>query len=427
MISRLSFPVSSSFFGSNYTSNFTRILFASKQHRSASSNIQLNEVVIVSAIRTPIGSFRGSLSSIPAAKLGATAIKACLEQAKVPANCVQEVYMGNVLQAGVGQAPARQAVIYAGLPKDTLCTTVNKVCASGMKAIMMASQSLMCGHQDVMLAGGMESMSNVPYYFPRGETSYGSFQMEDGIAKDGVTDAYDQISMGACAEKTAKTEGLSREDQDVYAKRSYERTIKAWKEGIFKDEIIPITVTTKKNETVVDQDEEFKKVNFEKMKTMKSFFVQNGTITVANASKMSDGAAVCLLMTRQAVDALGCKPLARVVAFADAETNPIDFSIAPTMAISKLLKMVNVNKDDIAMWEVNEAFSAVALVSAKLLGINQDKLNIHGGCVSLGHPFGMSGARLVVHLCHSLKKGEKGVAGICNGGGGASSILIEKL
>ncbi|CAF3943714.1 unnamed protein product, partial [Rotaria sordida] len=281
-----------------YFDHFYQILFASKQHRSASSNIQLNEVVIVSAIRTPIGSFRGSLSSIPAAKLGATAIKACLEQAKVPANCVQEVYMGNVLQAGVGQAPARQAVIYAGLPKDTLCTTVNKVCASGMKAIMMASQSLMCGHQDVMLAGGMESMSNVPYYFPRGETSYGSFQMEDGIAKDGVTDAYDQISMGACAEKTAKTEGLSREDQDVYAKRSYERTIKAWK--------------------------------------MKSFFVQNGTITVANASKMSDGAAVCLLMTRQAVDALGCKPLARVVAFADAETNPIDFSIAPTMAISKV-------------------------------------------------------------------------------------------
>jgi len=313
------------------------------------------------------------------------------------------------------------------LPTDTLCTTVNKVCASGMKAIMMASQSLMCGHQDVMLAGGMESMSNVPYYFPRGETPYGTLKMEDGIAKDGLTDAYATIPMGICAEKTAKEHGLSRDAQDAYAKQSYERVAQAWKTGKFKDEIVPVKVTSKKGETIVSEDEEYKKVNFEKMKTLKTVFQKDGTITAANASKINDGAAVCLLMTRRAADELGCKPLARIVAFADAETDPIDFSVAPALAIPKLLKMANVNKDDIAMWEVNEAFSAVALANAKLIGINNDKLNIHGGAVALGHPIGMSGARLVVHLCHSLKPGEKGVAGICNGGGGASSILIEKL
>ncbi|CAF4545848.1 unnamed protein product, partial [Rotaria sp. Silwood2] len=385
------------------------------------------EVVIVSAARTPIGSFRGSLASVSAPKLGAAAIKACLERAKIPANRVQEVYMGNVVQAGVGQAPARQAALYAGLPQETLCTTVNKVCASGMKAIMIASQSLMCGHQDIMIAGGMESMSNAPYYFPRGDTPYGTLQLEDGIAKDGLTDAYDRIPMGLCAEKTAKKENLSRVDQDTFAKLSYERTARAWKEGKYKAEIVPITVTTKKGEVIVKEDEEYRKVDFEKMKTLRTAFLKDGTITAANASKINDGAAACLLMTRQAADELGCKPLARIIAFADAATAPVDFSIAPSLAVPKLLKLANLDKKDIALWEFNEAFSAVALVNAKLLGISLDKINIHGGAVALGHPIGMSGARIVVHLCHSLKTGEKGVAGVCNGGGGASSILIEKL
>ncbi|CAF1148484.1 unnamed protein product [Rotaria sordida] len=427
MISRLSFSAVSRLLGSNCTSTYAPISSNAYQYRSASTNPNLNEVVIVSAVRTPIGTFRGSLASVPAPKLGATAIKACLERAKIPANRVQEVYMGNVVQAGVGQAPARQASLYAGLPQETLCTTINKVCASGMKAIMMASQSLMCGHQDIMIAGGMESMSNAPYYFPRGDTPYGNLQLEDGIAKDGLTDAYDRIPMGLCAEKTAKKENITRADQDAFAKQSYERTAKAWKEGKYNAEVVPVTVKTKKGEVIVKEDEEYKKVDFEKMKTLRTAFLKDGTITAANASKINDGAAACLLMTRQAADELGCKPLARIIAFADAETAPVDFSIAPSLAIPKLLKLAKLDKNDIAMWEVNEAFSAVVLANARLLGISLDKMNVHGGAVALGHPIGMSGARIVVHLCHSLKPGEKGVAGVCNGGGGASSILIEKL
>ncbi|CAF1561592.1 unnamed protein product [Adineta ricciae] len=427
MLSRLTFSAVSRVVCSNGTSTYIPVSVFTNQHRFASTKPNLNEVVIVSAVRTPIGSFRGSLASVPATRLGATAIKGCLEKAKIPVDRVQEVYMGNVVQAGVGQAPARQASIYAGLPKETLCTTVNKVCASGMKAIMMASQSLMCGHQDVMIAGGMESMSNVPYYLQRGDTPYGNLQLEDGIAKDGLTDAFDKIPMGLCAEKTAKAESLSRADQDAYAKQSYERTAKAWKEGKFNAEIVPVTVKSKKGEVLVKEDEEYKRVDFEKMKTLRTVFQKDGTITAANSSKINDGAAACLLMTRQAAEKLGCKPIARIVAFADAETDPVDFSIAPSLAIPKLLKLANVNKDDIALWEINEAFSAVALANGKLLGISDDKLNVHGGGVALGHPIGMSGARLVVHLCHALKPGEKGVAGICNGGGGASSILIEKL
>ncbi|CAF1295745.1 unnamed protein product [Rotaria sp. Silwood1] len=427
MVSRLSFSAVSRLFGSNCTLTCAPISSIAYQYRFASTSPNLNEVVIVSAVRTPIGSFRGSLASVSATKLGATAIKACLERAKIPANRVQEVYMGNVVQAGIGQAPARQASLYAGLPQETLCTTVNKVCASGMKAIMMASQSLMCGHQDIMIAGGMESMSNAPYYLPRGDTPYGTLQLEDGIAKDGLTDAYDRIPMGLCAEKTAKKENISRADQDAFAKKSYERTAKAWKEGKYNDEIVPVTVTTKKGEIIVKEDEEYKKVDFEKMKTLRTAFLKDGTITAANASKINDGAAACLLMTRQAANELGCKPLARIIAFADAATTPVDFSIAPALAIPKLLKLAKVNKNDIALWEFNEAFSSVALANAKLLDLSLDKMNIHGGAVALGHPIGMSGARLIVHLCHSLKTGEKGVAAVCNGGGGASSILIEKL
>ncbi|CAF3516639.1 unnamed protein product [Rotaria socialis] len=417
MISRLSVSTLSRLL----CSNCAPISSVTYQHRSASTNSNLNEVVIVSAARTPIGSFRGSLASVSATKLGATAIKACLERAKIPANRIQEVYMGNVVQA------ARQASIYAGLTQETICTTVNKVCASGMKAIMIASQSLMCGHQDIMIAGGMESMSNVPYYLARGDTPYGNIQLEDGIAKDGLTDVYDRVPMGLCAEKTAKNEKFSRADQDAYAKQSYERVAKAWKEGKFNAEIVPVTVTTKKGEILVKEDEEYKKVDFEKMKTLRTVFQKDGTITAANASKINDGAAACLLMTRRAAEELGCKPLARIVAFADAAAAPMDFSTAPALAIPKLLKLANVHKNDIAMWEINEAFSVVALANGKLIGISNDKLNIHGGGVALGHPIGMSGARLVVHLCHSLKPGEKGVAGICNGGGGASSIMIEKL
>ncbi|CAF4820837.1 unnamed protein product [Rotaria sp. Silwood1] len=327
MVSRLSSSVVSRLLSLNCTSTCAPISSIAHQYRSASTSPNLNEVVIVSAVRTPIGSFRESLASVPAVKLGAAAIKACLERAKIPTNRVQEVYMGNVVQAGVGQAPARQASLYAGLTQETLCTTVNKVCASGMKAIM--------------IAGGMESMSNASYYFPRGDTPYGNLQMEDGIAKDGLVDAYDRIPM--------------------------------------------------------------------------------------NASKINDGAAACLLMTRQAADGLVCKPIARIIAFADAATAPVDFSIAPALAVPKLLTLAKVDKNDIALWEFNETFSSVALANAKILGLSIDKMNVDGGAVALGHPIGMSGARIVVHLCHSLKSGQKGVADVCNSGGGASSILIEKL
>ncbi|XP_038617457.1 acetyl-CoA acetyltransferase, mitochondrial [Tachyglossus aculeatus] len=398
-------------------------------HRHYTSQSTLNEVVIVSASRTPIGSFLGCLSSLPATKLGSIAIQGAIEKAGIPKEEVKEAYMGNVIQGGQGQAPTRQAVLGAGLPIGTPCTTVNKVCASGMKSIMMASQNLMCGHQDVMIAGGMESMSNVPYVMSRGSTPYGGVKLEDLIVKDGLTDVYNKIHMGNCAENTAKKLNISREEQDAYAISSYTRSKAAWEAGTFKDEIVPVTITQKgKPDVVVKEDEEYKRVDFTKVPTLKTVFQkENGTVTAANASTLNDGAAAVVLMTAEAARRLNVKPLARIAAFADAAVAPIDFPIAPAYAVPKILKDAGLKKEDITMWEVNEAFSLVALANIKMLEIDPQKVNINGGAVSLGHPIGMSGARLVVHMAHALKKGQYGLAGICNGGGGASAILIQKL
>ncbi|CAK8671172.1 unnamed protein product [Clavelina lepadiformis] len=394
-----------------------------------SSKLSLNEVVIASAARTPMGSFHSSLSSLPATKLGSIAIQSAVERAGISTNDVQEVYMGNVLQAGQGQAPTRQAALGAGLSESTPCTTINKVCASGMKSIMLASQSLMCGHQEVMVAGGMESMSNTPFVMPRTPPMYGGIKMLDLIVHDGLTDAYGKMHMGICGEDTASKFSISREQQDEYAISSYKLSAQATKDGKFNDEIVPVTIEGKrgKPDVTVAEDEEFKKVNFDKLATLRAVFQpKDGTVTAGNASTLNDGAAALVLMTRQAADRLGVKPLATVVSFADAALAPIDFPTAPAYAIPKALEAAGVTKDDIAMWEINEAFSVVALANIKLLDLDPSKVNVDGGAVSLGHPIGMSGARLVTHLAHRLNPGQLGCAGICNGGGGASAIVIQK-
>ncbi|KAM5182362.1 acetyl-CoA acetyltransferase, mitochondrial [Mantella aurantiaca] len=398
-------------------------------HRAYSSKRSLHEVVIASAVRTPIGSFQGSLSSLPATKLGSIAIKAAVEKAGISAEEVNEVYMGNVLQAGQGQAPSRQATLGAGLQISTPTTTVNKVCASGMKSVMLAAQSLMCGHQEVMVAGGMESMSNVPYCMSRGATPYGGVKLEDLIVKDGLTDVYNKFHMGNCAENTAKKLNIGREDQDNFAISSYTRSKAAWESGLLASEITPVTISQKgKPDIVVKEDEEYKRVDFSKFSKLKTVFQkENGTVTAANASTLNDGAAALVLMTSEAAKRLNVTPLARILAFADSAVDPIDFPIAPAYAVPKVLAAAGVNKNDVAMWEINEAFSVVVLANIKMLDIDPARVNINGGAVSLGHPIGMSGARIVGHMAHALKKGEFGVAGICNGGGGASAILIEKL
>ncbi|XP_067673929.1 acetyl-CoA acetyltransferase, mitochondrial-like [Haliotis asinina] len=389
----------------------------------------LNDVVIVSAVRTPIGSFLSSLADVPASRLGSIAIKEAVARAGISAEDVDEVYMGNVLQAAQGQAPCRQATLGAGLPISTPTSTINKVCASGMKSIMLAAQSLMCGHQDVMVAGGMESMSHVPFYMKRGQTPYGGIKMIDGIVFDGLTDAYDHIHMGVCAENTARKYNISREAQDEYAISSYKLSQQASQAGLFQKEIVPVEIPKKKGDPVtVSEDEEYKKVKFDKFKSLRPVFQkENGTVTAANASTLNDGAAALVLMTAQAADRLKVKPLARILGFADAAIAPIDFPTAPAKAVPKVLEMTGVNKDDIAMWEVNEAFSVVVLANIIESGLDPNKVNIHGGAVSIGHPIGMSGARITGHMAHNLKPGQKGMASICNGGGGASAILIEGL
>ncbi|MCL4130459.1 UNVERIFIED_CONTAM: hypothetical protein GTU68_053677 [Idotea baltica] len=377
-----------------------------------------------------MGSFRSSLASLRAPELGAIAIKSAVERAGIDPKAVQEVYMGNVCQAGAGQAPTRQATLFSGLEKSTPCTTINKVCASGMKSIMLASQALMCGSQEVMVAGGMESMSNVPYYMKRGDSPYGGVRLDDGIVFDGLTDVYNKFHMGNCGENTAKKLNITREQQDDYALSSYKRSADAWKSGILRDEIIEVRITGKrgKPDTVVDEDEEFKKVNEAKFRKLATVFQrENGTVTAGNASTLNDGAAACVLMTADAANRLGAKPLARIVGFCDAATDPIDFPIAPAIATPKLLALTGVRKEDVARWEINEAFSVVVLANIKMNEIDASKVNVNGGAVSLGHPIGMSGARIVNHLAHTLRPGEKGVASICNGGGGASAIMIEKM
>lgn len=401
----------------------------SSNARFYSSKPQLNEAFIISAVRTPIGSFLGSLSPLSATQLGSFAVKGAIEHAGIPKEEINEVYMGNVCQGGNGQAPARQATLFAGLPKSTICTTVNKVCASGMKSVMFGAQALQTEAQDVVLAGGMESMSNVPYYMKRGATPYGGLQLHDGIVFDGLTDVYNKCHMGNCAENTAKKLNITREQQDNFAISSYKRSAAAWEQKVFDSEIIAVNVPKKgRPDDVIASDEEYKRVNFEKFSKLSTVFQrENGTVTAGNASTLNDGAAALILASADAVKRLNVKPLARVVGFADGATDPIDFPIAPAVAVPKLLKATGVNKNDVALWEINEAFSVVVLANTKMLDIDPERVNVHGGAVSLGHPIGMSGARIVVHLVHALKAGEKGVASICNGGGGASSILIERL
>merc|ERR1711970_307703 len=380
-----------------------------------------NEVVIVGCARTPMGGFRGSLSSFSAPKLGSLAISAALDRAGCPKDAVDEVYMGAVLQGGMGQAPDRQAALYAGLPMSVPCTAVNKVCASGMKSIMQAAQSLQLGQNRVMVAGGMESMSNVPYYMARGDTPYGGVPLKDGLVADGLTDVYNKFHMGNCWENTAKKLGITREEQDEYGMNSYKKAAAAYEQGSIKDELVEVEVKGKRGKpsTFVTEDEEFRKVNFDKFAKLSTVFQkEGGTVTAGNAST---------LLTAEAAAELGCKPLARIVGYADGATDPIDFPIAPKFATEKLLKQTGMSAADVDLWEINEAFSVVVLANVKLDGLDPDKVNIHGGAVSLGHPLGASGTRIVNHLVYSLKPGQRGVASICNGGGGASAIMLEKL
>ncbi|HAH35440.1 MAG TPA: acetyl-CoA C-acetyltransferase [Algoriphagus sp.] len=390
------------------------------------------EVYIVSAVRTPLGSFGGKLSGLTAIELGSTAIKGALEKSGVKADDVQEVFMGNVISANLGQAPARQAAIGAGIGYQVPCTTINKVCASGMKAVMFAAQSIMLGINDVVVAGGMESMSNVPFYVPKARFGYkyGNAEFVDGLVKDGLFEVYYKFPMGNCADNTAKEMKISREEQDAYAIQSYQRSADAWAKGYFKDEVIPVELKGRKGETIlIDEDEEYKNVMFDKIPSLRPVFDKEGTVTAANASTMNDGASALVLVSKEKAEELGLKPLAKIRGFADAATDPLWFTTAPALAIPKAIKHAGLTADDVDFYEINEAFSAVALANQKQLNLNPDKLNVFGGAVSLGHPLGASGARIIATLNSVLhqKSGQIGVAGICNGGGGASALVLEKV
>jgi acetyl-CoA C-acetyltransferase len=394
--------------------------------------MQIKEVVIVSAVRTPIGSFGGALTSLSATQLGAIAIKGALAKAGVAPAEVQEVLMGNVLSANLGQAPARQAALFAGLGYEVECTTVNKVCASGSKAIMFGAQAIMLGHKDVVVAGGMESMSNVPYYLDKARfgAKLGHGQMIDGLMKDGLWDVYNDYHMGNAAENTAREMGITREMQDAFAIESYRRSAAAADQGYFKDEIVPVEIPQRgKDPLLVTQDEEYTKVNFDKIATLKPVFDKEGTITAANASTLNDGAAAVVLMSREKAEALGVKPIARILGFADAEQEPKWFTTSPALAIPKALKNAGIDASEVDFYEINEAFSVVSLANNQKLNLKNDNVNVFGGAVSLGHPLGASGARIVTTLCNVLdkKNGKIGVTGICNGGGGASAIVLEKI
>jgi acetyl-CoA C-acetyltransferase len=391
----------------------------------------MKEVYIVSAMRTAIGSFGGTLAGVPATKLGAAAIKGTMDRINLDPNLVTEVFMGSVLQANLGQAPARQAAKFAGLPDSVHCTTVNKVCASGMKAIMLGAQSIMLGDNDVVIAGGMESMSQVPYYLDnnRWGAKYGNGLVIDGLAKDGLTDVYGNYPMGNCAELCAKEKNITREQQDTFAIESYKRSAAAWRSGKFTDEIVPLIVKTKKGEVEFKEDEEYKNVNFEKIPALKSVFIKEGTVTAANASSMSDGAAALILMSKEKADALGIKPIAKIKGFADAEQAPDWFTTTPSLAVPRAVEKAGLKMSDINYYELNEAFAVVGVVNMQLMKLDSTKVNVNGGAVSLGHPLGASGARIICTLINVLKqnKGKYGAAGICNGGGGASAMVIESM
>lgn len=392
----------------------------------------MKEVYIVSAVRTPMGSFGGKLSSLSATQLGAIAIKGALSRISLDPKEVTEVYMGNVLQANLGQAPARQAAIFAGLPNTVHCTTINKVCASGMKAVMLATQSIMLGDNDIVVAGGMESMSNVPFYAPnmRWGNKYGDVKMVDGLAKDGLVDVYHNYAMGNAAELCAKECGFSREDQDGYAIESYKRSAAAWQAGKFKDEIVPVEIPQRKGDPIVfAEDEEYKNVKFDKIPELKPVFVKDGTVTAANASTMNDGAAALVLMSKEKAESLGLKPLARIRGYADAEQAPEWFTTTPAKALPRAVAKAGIKMNDLEYIELNEAFSVVALANVKEMGLDISRVNVNGGAVSLGHPLGCSGARILVTLIHILKQNNARIGGaaICNGGGGASAMVVENL
>ncbi|CAM2893525.1 acetyl-CoA C-acetyltransferase [Flavobacterium succinicans] len=392
--------------------------------------IMNKKVVIVSAARTPIGSFMGALSSISAPKLGAIAIQGALNKINLNANLVDEVYMGNVIQAGVGQAPARQAALYAGLSQEVACTTINKVCASGMKAVMLAAQAIQCGDAEIVIAGGMENMSLIPHYMNlRSGTKFGPNTMVDGMQKDGLTDAYDNTAMGVSADLCAKEYQITREEQDAFAIASYQKSKAAWDGGKFDNEVVPVPVPQRKGEPIlVTKDEEYTNVSLDKIPALNPVFTKEGSVTAANASTINDGAAALVLMSEEKATALGLKPLAYIRGYADAAQEPKWFTTSPAKALPKALAKAEVKLEEVDFFEFNEAFSVVGLANAKILGLNDDKLNINGGAVSLGHPLGCSGARIIVTLINVLEQnnGTYGAAAICNGGGGASAIVIEK-
>ena len=390
----------------------------------------MREVVIVSAVRTPMGSFGGCLSSISASELGAAAIKGAIKKAGIEKDIINEVYMGNVLQAGLGQAPAKQAAIFAGLSQSIPCTTINKVCSSGMKSIMIAAQSIICGDNEVVVAGGMENMSRVPHYFAQGRTGQklGNMQLVDGLVKDGLTDVYNRVHMGVCAEKCATEMNFTREQQDSFAIESYNRSASSWAKGNFTDEVVPVKVAQRRGDAlVITQDEEYKNVKMEKIPTLRPVFDKKGTITAANASTLNDGASALILMSAKKATELNLKPLAKIISYADAAQEPEWFTTAPAKALPVAIAKAGLTTKDVDYFELNEAFSVVGLANMKILDLDQRKVNVNGGAVSLGHPLGSSGSRIIVTLINVLKQngGKVGAAGICNGGGGASAMVIK--
>ena len=389
------------------------------------------EVYIIAAVRTPIGAFMGGLSTVSATELGSVAIKGALEKSNLPIDLVDEVFMGNVLQAGLGQAPARQAALGAGLGQNVPCTTINKVCASGMKAIMLGAQTILAGDNHIVVAGGMENMSQTPHYLDaRNGTKFGNIITLDGISKDGLLDVYNKVPMGNCAEICAKEHNISREDQDNFAITSYQRASAAWINGKFNDEIVAVSVPQRKGDPIViKEDEEYKNVFLDKIPGLRPAFDKDGTITAANASTINDGASALILASKEAVDKYGLKPLAKIVSFADAAQSPEWFTTAPSLAIPKALEKANLKISDVDFWELNQAFSVVGIANTKILGLDPSKVDVNGGAVALGHPLGNSGSRIVVTLINVLKQnaGKLGGAGICNGGGGASAIIIENI
>jgi acetyl-CoA C-acetyltransferase len=392
----------------------------------------MNEVYIAAAARTPIGSFGGTLATLSAVELGTAAIKGALSKANINPEEVNEVFMGNVVSANLGQAPARQAAIGAGIGYNVPCTTVNKVCASGMKAVMFGAQSIMLGWNEVVVAGGMESMSNIPYYIPKARFGYkyGKGELVDGLEKDGLYEVYYRFAMGNCADNTAKEMNITREEQDEYAIRSYQRAAITTQAGHFKDEIVPVEIPQRKGDPLlIREDEEYKKVNFEKIPALRPVFSEQGTVTAANASTINDGASALILVSESKLKSLGLHPLAKIRGFADAAQDPIWFTTSPSLAIPKAMERAGVSKSEIDFFEINEAFAAVAIANNRLLELDPEQVNVFGGAVALGHPLGCSGARIITTLNSVLhqKNGKIGVAGICNGGGGASAIVIERL